>query len=220
MVEGLAYPSYYRRAYASPGRASGMREFLVVAHEAPTDPAFSLDNLAGAGRLDLLCRCVSAALFTSHAIRTDTRVHLVIQDAVTISIDGKTVRNARPDERSLAGLLQTALESVSEAIGHQPTEPAPGIRVRTRGFDATLQDRGRSRTILVLAEDGTPIVDSPVPADPLFVLSDHRNFTDSDRDVLTDHADDRVRLGPESLHANHATSIAHNWLDTEGFQQY
>jgi tRNA (pseudouridine54-N1)-methyltransferase len=46
-----------------------MRQFVVVGHDAPTTDDFSLDDLPGAGRLDVLCRCITAALLLSHGIR-------------------------------------------------------------------------------------------------------------------------------------------------------
>jgi len=37
---------------------------------------------------------------------------------------------------------------------------------------------------------------------------------------LGERADERVRLGPRKLHANHAITVAHNYLDTAGFTRY
>jgi tRNA (pseudouridine54-N1)-methyltransferase len=54
----------------------------------------------------------------------------------------------------------------------------------------------------------------------LFVLSDHRDFTDEEAELLADGADERVRLGPELLHADHVVTVAHNYLDTDRFEQY
>ncbi len=49
-----------------------MRQFVIIGHDAPTTPEFSLDDLAGAaGRLDVLCRCVTSAFLLRHAIRED-----------------------------------------------------------------------------------------------------------------------------------------------------
>ncbi|MFB6232903.1 MAG: tRNA (pseudouridine(54)-N(1))-methyltransferase TrmY, partial [Haloarculaceae archaeon] len=60
-----------------------MRQFIVLGHEAPTTADWSLEDLSGAGRLDVLCRCVGAAVFLSHGIRENVRVHLVLDDAYT-----------------------------------------------------------------------------------------------------------------------------------------
>ena len=41
-----------------------------------------------------------------------------------------------------------------------------------------------------------------------------------ERAVLDDAADAQVRLGPRALHANHAITVAHNFLDTDGYATY
>jgi tRNA (pseudouridine54-N1)-methyltransferase len=198
-----------------------MRQFVVVGHDAPTTAEFALDDLAGgAGRLDVLCRCVSAALFLSHDIREDVRVHLVLGDAVTVVFDGATVRRLNPDERSTAALVRGALEERDEAIGHEPVETSPGVSLYRLGFEATLDRLADQGTVVQLHEDGDPVVDRPVPEDPVFVLSDHREFTDDEASLLDDTVDERVRLGPRALHANHAITVAHNYLDTVGFERY
>ena len=195
-----------------------MRQFVVVGHEAPTTPDFPLDDLAGgAGRLDLLCRCVGAALFLSHGIRDDVRVHLVLQDECTVSFDSASLRNARPDERTLAGLVRSALDSAADAVGHRPVESSPGVTVATRGLEPTLADVARRRTVVHLHEDGDPLPATDPPEDPVFVLSDHRDFTDAETALLDDVADRRVSLGPHPIHADHATAVAHNYLDTDGY---
>ena len=198
-----------------------MRQFLVVGHDAPTTPEFSLDDLAGgAGRIDVLCRCVTSALFRSHSIREAVRVHLVLGDEFTVRFDGRTVRRLNPDERSTAALIRTALEHRADAIGHMPAESTPGVTIRRMGFEATLEDLAADATVVTLHEDGDPAADVDPPADPLFVLSDHRDFTDGESSLLAAAADERLRLGPEVLHADHAVTVAHNYLDTEGYTTY
>ncbi|MCU4716851.1 tRNA (pseudouridine(54)-N(1))-methyltransferase TrmY [Halapricum hydrolyticum] len=197
-----------------------MRQFLVVAHDAPATADFPLDGLASeAGRMDLLARALNAALLESHGIREDVRAHLVIDD-VTVSVDGATVRNLHPDERSIAALVRSALGAREDAIGHQPAEPSPGVAVYRMGLAATLDRLAGEGTIVQLHEDGDPAVDVPLPTDPVFVLSDHREFTDDEAELLAEQADTRIRLGPRPLHADHAISVAHNWLDTDGYTEY
>ncbi|MFA1609458.1 tRNA (pseudouridine(54)-N(1))-methyltransferase TrmY [Halobellus rubicundus] len=198
-----------------------MRQFLIVGHDAPTTPDFSLDDVAGgAGRLDVLCRCVTSAFFLSHAIREDVRVHLVLGDAFTVRFDGADLRRLNPDERSTAALIRTALDHREDAIGHIPAESTPGVSIRRMGFEATLADLADEATVVELHEDGAPVADVDPPADPLFVLSDHRDFSDAEADLLADAADERVRLSPEVLHADHAITVAHNYLDTDGYTTY
>ena len=195
-----------------------MRQFVVVGHDAPTTPDFPLDDLpSAAGRLDVLCRCVNSALFLSHGIR-DARVHLVLADEFTVTFDGATARHLNPDERSTAARVRNALDAREEAVGHMPATPSPGVELRRLGFAATL-DR-LDGTLVHLHEDGTPLPEAEPVENPVFVLSDHDDFTDSETDLLAARADTRVRVGPERLHADHAITVAHNWLDTGGYTRY
>jgi tRNA (pseudouridine54-N1)-methyltransferase len=196
-----------------------MRQFVVLGHDAPTTPDFPLDDLPGAaGRLDVLCRCVSAALFLSHGIRDDVEVFLVLGDEVTVRIDARDLQYMSPDERNVASLLQKALEAKDRAIGHREAESTPGIHVSKRGFEAVLD--AVSGTVVELHEDGAPLAEVEPPEDPTFVLSDHRDFTDAEASLLAEASDQRVRVGPEVLHADHTVTVAHNYLDTEGFEVY
>ena len=198
-----------------------MRQFIVLGHDAPTTPDFSLDDLAGgAGRLDVLCRCVNSAFFLSHAIRDDVRVSLVLRDELTVEFDGEDLRRLNPDERSTAALVRNALDRRDEAIGHMAVESSPGVSLTKRGFEPVLEAAARDGTVVQLHEDGDPVVDVEPPENPVFVLSDHHDFADEEERLLSEAADERVRLGPELLHADHAITVAHNFLDTEGYTTY
>lgn len=198
-----------------------MRQFLIVGHDAPTTPEFSLDDLAGAaGRLDVLCRCVGAGVFLSHGIRSDARVHLVLGDEFTVSFDGAALRGLSPDERNVAARIRDALADRDVAVGHVPAEPSPGIELYRMGLESTLNRLARGSTVVQLHEEGTPVVDAAVPDDPLFVLSDHHDFRAEETAAIDETADRTIRLGSERLHADHAIAVAHNYLDTDGYEAY
>ncbi|RZH66331.1 tRNA (pseudouridine(54)-N(1))-methyltransferase TrmY [Natrinema altunense] len=200
-----------------------MRQFVLIGHDVPTEPDFSLDDLAGgAGRLDALCRSITAAFVTSHGIREAVRVHLVAQDELTITFDGSDLRRLNPDERSTAALVRTALEHRDEAIGALPAEPSPGIEVYRRGFEGTLEEIAADGPVVHLHEDGEAVVDVGADAleDGVFVLSDHHDFTAEEAGLLEAVADRRLRLGPELLHADQAITVAHHFLDTDGYERF
>jgi len=198
-----------------------MRQFVVLGHTAPTEPEFELDDLAGgAGRLDVLCRCVNSAFFLSHAIRESVRVSLVLADEVTIRLEGTELRYMNPDERNIASLLRQALETRSEAIGQTEVESTPGIYVANRDFTSVLKRASAEGTLVQLHEDGDALADLDPPEHPVFVLSDHQDFTETEGEVLTGHADHRISVGPEPLHADHTISVVHNFLDTDGYTRY
>jgi len=195
-----------------------VRRFVVIGHGAPLDPDFSLDDLPGAGRLDVLCRCVTDALLTSHGVRGDATVSLVLGDEYTVRFEGREVRRLNPDERSTGARIRDALAAKDGAIGAMEAEPSPGVYVGRRDLEATL-DRLDGR-VVQLHEAGDPATAVDPPGEAVFVLSDHREFTAAEADLLAERADERVRLGPERLHADQAITVAHNWLDTEGFTRY
>jgi tRNA (pseudouridine54-N1)-methyltransferase len=198
-----------------------MRQFVVIGHDAPTTPEFSLDDLpGGAGRLDVLCRCVNSAFFLSHALREDVRVHLVLNDEYTVIFEGSDLRRLNPDERSTAALIRGALEDREEAIGPRPYEVSPGVSIARRDVAATLETAADEGPLVQLHEDGDPAGDVEPLTDPVFVLSDHHDFAAPEAGLLADLAERRLRLGPEPLHADHAIVVAHHWLDTGGWARF
>ena len=197
-----------------------MREFVVVGHEAPTTAEFSLDDLPGAGRLDVLCRCVTAAFRLSHDFRDGVRVRLVLDDEYVVRFEGAELRHLRPDERSAGSLIRGALEARDGAIGAMEATASPGVHVGTGDFESAVAAAAETGTLVELHADGDPVVDLEPPDDVAFVLSDHRDFTDTEAAVLGRAADERRSLGPEPIHADDAVTVAHNYLDTDGFETY
>lgn len=196
-----------------------MRQFIVLSHELFSDVSVRLDNLPGAGRLDLLCRCVTSALLCSHDIREDVRVNLVV-DGYVIRFEGSELRRLNPDERSTAALIRDALAAREKAIGAMPATSSPGVSIRRGDLESVIDGLNASATLVELHAEGTPIVDTEPPESPVFVLSDHRQFGAAEASLLADEADRRLSLGPIALHADQAITVAHNYLDTDGYTRY
>jgi len=192
-----------------------MRIFVVLGHAAATTPDFTLNDLPGsAGRLDILCRCVTAAFCLSHGIRRDVEVFLILQDKVTIHFDGKCLRHLNPDERSTGALIQKALETLQQAEPYQSGElcSTPGITVAQCGFaDVLAGIRSRVDQIVWLHEAGRNLQAAKLAGSLAFVLSDHMDFTAEEEVLLQDAS--KLRLGPKILHADHCVTIVHNELD-------
>jgi tRNA (pseudouridine54-N1)-methyltransferase len=196
-----------------------MRQFIVVGHDAPTTAEFSLEDLPGAGRLDLLARCVTSSLLLSHGIREDVRTHLVLGSEFTVSFDGSTLQGLNPDERSTAALVRNALDQREGAVGRMAVEPSPGVSLTRVGLAGTLASVADG-SLCVLDEEGSPANEVDPPSEPVLLLSDHRDFTDEELSLAAESVEQRVRLGPERLHADQAITVAHNWLDTDGYRTY
>src|SRR5512136_73870 len=185
-----------------------MRSFAVVGHLAPTGDRFTLDDLPGsAGRLDILCRCVNAALSLSHGIRRDAGIHLILlgppDPPRDVLISGASVRSLSPDERSTAALIRKAL---ALPVGEAFRESGPGLSVR-RGNLAGLVPGGGYTVLSETGEDVRGVKNLPAG----FILSDHLDFTPEEEAILAGLP--RISVGPRVLHADHAITVLQNELD-------
>ena len=193
-----------------------MRRFVVIGRRATASPDFSLSNLpASSGRLDVLLRCVRAALLVSHGLRRDTVVYLVLlgtPDAPrVVRVDGPTARFVRPDERSLAVLVQKALAQPLTGPGF--TTLRNGIAVAAGGLDVVLADLGPGAPYLL--EEGAPdlrevALDAP---DPVFFLGDHLGLDEATRAAVVQLGATAASVGPVSVHADDAIVLVANELD-------
>ncbi len=188
-----------------------MKSFVIIGHKAATTP-FSLNDLPGAaGRMDILCRCVNAALFLSHDLRRDVRVYLVLKGGTQpklIRFDGSSVRYLSPDERSAASLIKKAIENAQGLW----TESTPGVSIRKGGFEDLLKELNKK--IVYLREDGTDIRGKKFE-EPLFVLGDHQGLTEEEEKIIRGYEHEIVSVGPLSLHADHCIVLLHNEMDRE-----
>jgi tRNA (pseudouridine54-N1)-methyltransferase len=186
------------------------RRFVVVGHDATTAGDFSLNDLAGAtGRLDVLLRSVNSAFMLSHDLRQDTELFLVLLGAPrpprTLHLVGRDLRYLNPDERSTAALVRQALRL------HAEGESSPGIHVRFHGL-LPLLEAFRSE-LVHLREDGQDIREASLPQPTTFLLSDHHDLTPDEEAVVRKFQPLEVRVGPRSLHADHAIVLVHNEMD-------
>ncbi|MDD5503372.1 MAG: tRNA (pseudouridine(54)-N(1))-methyltransferase TrmY [Candidatus Thermoplasmatota archaeon] len=196
-------------------QTSHLRRFVIVGHNATTAGTFSLNDLAGAtGRLDVLLRCVNSALFTSHGIRQDTEVRLLLlgqpNAPKTITLKGREIKHLNPDERSTAALLKEAL---NKPIFGNSVGAGPGISVSRAIFKDILADAAKDSKLIALKEDGTDIRAAGLAPPLTFFLSDNRDFSDDELQALKDAGATFISLGPKSLLASHCVVIAHNEID-------
>ena len=185
-----------------------MTVFAVVGHLAKTTGDFTLNDMpGGAGRMDVLCRCVNTSLFLSHDLRRDVTIYLVLLGGTdspkTVMISGEKVRYLSPDERSAGSLIKKALEI---PVTEEFRESTKGVFVRRGGLDRLLAEHDFS----VLDENGMDIAgigDLP----EAFILSDHMDFTPEEQEMTKDLP--RYSVGPRVLHADHTITVLLNRID-------
>ncbi|HUT27673.1 MAG TPA: tRNA (pseudouridine(54)-N(1))-methyltransferase TrmY [Methanomassiliicoccales archaeon] len=191
-----------------------MRRFIVIGHKASTAADFKLDDLAGgAGRLDVLLRCVNSAFFLSHDLRKDVEVILILQGPPTptrtIRLVGSELRYLNPDERSTGALIRNAL--MKDTISEERS--TPGIYVSSRSFQDVLGLMEQETELVYLKEDGQDIRLAEIPENVTFVLSDHMDLTPDEESLLLQYQPKVLKLGPVSYHADHCITIVNNELD-------
>ena len=187
-----------------------MRRFLVIGHTATTEHGFTLDDLpGGAGRMDVLCRCVNSAFMLSHGLRRDVELYLVLlgppYPPVTLKMVGSELKYLNPDERSTAAFISKALEIDGGVEWQRST---PGIYRADIGLSKALLSLGDT---VVLDAGGTPLQETHTEIIPGYVLSDHMPFSREDLSVLDGLP--RISVGSEQYHGHHVISVVQNWWD-------
>jgi tRNA (pseudouridine54-N1)-methyltransferase len=136
-----------------------------------------------------------------------------------IRIDGGSVRNLNPDERSTVALLSRALEEPLP-VGGRWVETLPGIHVSRRDLQGVLEDEGGHALVLLDEDGGVDGPDLPSRVGDVeglaFVLGDSTGLTEEQLALVRSKAPMEVKLGPLSLHADHCIAIVNNILDRAG----
>ena len=192
-----------------------MRRFVVVGQRARAAPDFLLADIPStSGRLDVLLRCLRAALLVSHGVRRDAVVYLCLlgdpERVRTLRFDGPAAKYMRPDERSLATVVKKALAIPCDAAF---TEVRNGISIAAAGVECVYGELEGSA--LYLLEEGAPdLREAALEASgSTFVIGDHLGMAPALRSELVQRGARPVSVGPVSLHAEDVISLVSNELD-------
>jgi len=189
-----------------------------VGQTASASGDFSTEDLpSSGGRIDVLLRCVRAALLVSHGVRRDVIVYLALGGGPSaprvLRFSGRDAQFLRPDERSLALLAKKALLRPVPSEDSAFVEVKPGVSVAKGGLDSVLADAPNAVPYW-LAEEGTDLRDQPLDApDSLFILGDHLGFDAGTRARLEALPCRVVSVGPVSLHTDDAVTLVTGELD-------
>lgn len=203
--------------FSAPNHTTTMLRFAVIGHKAVTTPDFSLNDMpGGAGRMDVLCRCINASFFLSHDLRRDTECILMLKggeqsdpaNTVTLRFSGEKIKSLNPDERSAGALIKKALVTIPE---EEYQRAAPGISIRKSGLSKLLEEH----QFAVLDENGEDIRTAKTLPEN-FILSDHQNFTEEEMELIKELP--KYSVGPRVLHADHTIIIILNEFDRRGEQ--
>ena len=164
--------------------------------------------------MDILARCVGAAMLVSHGLRPDVELVTLHLGPPTppkaIRFRSVTLKHANPDERTSAMLLEKALGAPT--TGPVWASSTPGVDVAVVDLAELLGTFGDD-ALVVLAEDGEDVATAEIPERATFVLGDHLGFTAEEEALLSERAQNRVSVGPVSLQADQCIVALHNHLD-------
>ena len=218
-------PSASGRIAVSSGYAAAVvRNFAIIGQKAISTEDFILDDLPGtSGRLDVLVRCLRAAMLSSHGLRRGVVVYLVLLGGPlaprTVRIDGAAVQFLRPDERSLAVRMKKVLASRDDEPSASSDPSAwftarPGFAVARGGFERVLADVDDA--VPWILDEGAPDIRETadlVDTHGLFVIGDHLGIPEDIRARLDELGARRISIGPVSVHADDVVALVTNELD-------
>ena len=184
------------------------RNFVIIGHRAHTVADWKLDDLCGgAGRLDVLVRCVTASLWKSHGIRKETDVWLILngppEAPITVHFCGEKIRYLNPDERSTAALIRNGLIKIKGKKG--PLETSPGVTMQRENFPELVKKLPKP---VLLNENGKNKIK---PEYQTFILGDDRDPTEEEMKIL--NSLDKVKIGETSLLTSACITLIHHVLD-------
>jgi len=193
-----------------------LRRFIVVGARAKSSADFKLHALGDSGgRMDILVRCIRAAMLVADGVRRDTQLDLLLlggNDApLALRMDGATIRFLRPDERRNARLLQRALAARHAGVDAEMV--APGIAAARRSLE-DLAGEAMPPNLFVLDRHGDDLRGVRIAdASATFVVGDDLGLSEAHREALVQCGARRVSVGPAEVHTEDAITLVHNELD-------
>lgn len=178
-----------------------MRNFIVISNTVDTSKPLALNSLTAYGRLDVLCRCITAAFFLSDDFRKDVVLGIFFRkNAKILEIQGDKVRGINPDERAIAGVLKKVFQG----------RKFSGISFYSQNIETIVNNR----KIIVLDAAG----DSPAHLlndNEYFLIGDQMGFLEEDRYLFTDLQ--RLSLGSQTYLSSQTITILNHLLDAACF---
>jgi tRNA (pseudouridine54-N1)-methyltransferase len=175
-----------------------MRRFLIISNTVDTSKPLSLNSLTGYGRLDVLCRCITAAFFLSDKFRKDVILTLFFRkNEKILEIQGSNVRGINPDERAIAGVLKRVFSG----------KKYPGITFSSKKLKNLLT----KFKPYILDDCGETLPQKFDSNNNIFLIGDQLGFLEEDRHLLGKF--DKLSLGSYVYLSSQTITILNFLLD-------
>ena len=177
-----------------------MRLFVIHGTRAMASGKLPLNDLAGgAGRMDVLVRALMSSLLTSHGLRDDTEVILLLDGSPgpcrRIRFVGSELRGFHSEERAVAGKIAAVIRNPIPPRGHWQ-EITPGI------YD------GNGDLKMTLEEITIPLIRLEADAPKLWIENQMSDKTPFEGDIAFVLGDDK----PLDCNQGIARSLGNSWL--------
>lgn len=188
-----------------------MRSFVLYSRKGRTDSRFFEENLIDAGRMDLVCRCITSALWLSHKTRGDTKFFVNLngptKPPVTICFDGSRLLKVYVDEKTNARWIKKllALRFGKEWMNVE------GTMVSRKSFQDIIKET--KSNVYVLHEKGTPIEKVELEENPMFVMGDQIGLPTKEEKFALRYGE-KVSLGKNVYLVSNCIAIL-NWVCDE-----
>lgn len=183
------------------------RTFILYSY-GTTDSNFDINRLYEAGRLDLVCRCVIAALWISKTVRKDTQFYAILNTGpkppVAIRFDGNKLVGIEPSEQAIATVIKKALRIVNDKDW---ISVHAGVFASRKSFQEIIKE---SRNIFLLDVKGTHISKMKFGSDVTFVLGDHVGLPKKEMQFAL-RKGEKISLGNTIYLASAVVNVV-NWI--------
>ncbi|MDD1766325.1 MAG: hypothetical protein LUQ00_00190 [Candidatus Methanomethyliaceae archaeon] len=164
--------------------------------------------MSGFGRMDLIARCILAALCDTKGPRRNTTLTIVLEGPpdppVALTFEGNEMQGVPVGEVKAAELVLDALSG----------READGIRMERKGFGRVVAEyKERGFSLYYLHEGGEDSRRMKFEGRAAFILGDQKGLDARSERLLDEAAAKRVSLGPYSYLASHCIVIVNNELD-------
>lgn len=184
------------------------RAFILKASEGRTAPDFSIKSLAGSGgRMDLVCRCVIAALLSPDGVDRGCRITVVLEGPpdppLSVMFDGAFMEKSPEGEEEAAEMLVSAMEG----------EAPRGVSASREGFESVVRRHAREGfSLYYLHEQGDDFTKVGYGKKAAFALGDQKGIEPQGERFLDSMGAKRVSLGPHPYLASHCIAIVRGMI--------
>lgn len=195
-----------------------MKEFILRARKAKTNPGIDVNHLPKEGKMDAVCAAISNALWVSGDIRKDTAIHVVLEGPSngpkTISFFGNEMRGMWSDERSIAGYIIMALQKGAFLNLNEEAHVRKGIKVAKKSFERLVWEKSNQyKQMVFLDKDGTDVREFQFLKDFVIIFGAPEGLPPKTMKLIRDIHAEKISLGPRMLFSAHCPILVHNELD-------